>query len=93
MRIPEEQQLLVLPDTQSFTPVLMSSSLSEPNCMQEPVGIPEEQLPLVLPDTDNFQPRGTPESPLSVIDEWVNTTDPASGRPARRETSTMPQVH
>ena len=55
--------------------------------------MPEEQLPLLLPDTDNFKPSGTPESPLSVIEDWVNTVDPASGRPARRETSTMPQVH
>jgi len=54
--------------------------------------VPEDSLPLVLPDTDNFRPRGTPESPLSVIDEWVNTTDPVGGGPARRETSTMPQV-
>ena len=52
----------------------------------------EDQLPLVLPDTDNFRPRGTPESPLSVIEEWVSTTDPVGGGPARRETSTMPQV-
>ena len=60
--------------------------------MQEPVPVPEDQLPLLLPDTDNFQPSGTPESPLSVIHEWVNTVDPVGGGPARRETSTMPQV-
>ena len=59
---------------------------------QEPVAVPEEQLPLLLPDTDNFRPSGTPESPLAVIEDWVNTVDPASGRPARRETSTMPQA-
>ena len=52
----------------------------------------EGDLPLVLPDTDNFRPRGTPESPLSVIDDWMATTDPATGGPARRESSTMPQV-
>ena len=56
------------------------------------MAVPEEQLPLLLPDTDNFRPSGTPESPLAVIEDWVNTVDPASGRPARRETSTMPQA-
>lgn len=60
--------------------------------VQEPVAVPEDSLPLVLPDTDNFRPRGTPESPLSVIEDWVATLDPVGGGPARRETSTMPQV-
>ncbi|WIA22710.1 hypothetical protein OEZ85_001117 [Tetradesmus obliquus] len=55
------------------------------------VAIPEDQLPLMLPETDQFKPSGTPESPLAVIDSWVNTVDPATGAPARRETSTMPQ--
>eukprot|EP00878_Enallax_costatus_P022863 GHUV01024296.1.p1 GENE.GHUV01024296.1~~GHUV01024296.1.p1 ORF type:complete len:684 (+),score=223.68 GHUV01024296.1:356-2407(+) len=55
------------------------------------VAVPEDQLPLQLPETDRFKPSGTPESPLAVIDSWVNTTDPATGGPARRETSTMPQ--
>jgi hypothetical protein len=44
-----------------------------------PVAVPEDQLPLTLPETDNFKPSGTPESPLAVIDSWVNTTDPATG--------------
>ena len=71
-----------------------SHPLADESCLpfKEPVAVPEDQLPLLLPDTDNFKPSGTPESPLAVIDEWVNTVDPASGRPARRETSTMPQV-
>jgi len=56
-----------------------------------PVPLPESALPLVLPDTDNFKPKGTPESPLAALESWVNTTDPVSGGPARRETSTMPQ--
>ncbi|KAF8066270.1 leucine--tRNA ligase [Scenedesmus sp. PABB004] len=56
-----------------------------------PVAVPEESLPLELPVTDQFKPSGTPESPLAAIKSWVNTTDPATGRPARRETSTMPQ--
>lgn len=56
------------------------------------MAIPEEELPLLLPETDNFRPSGTPESPLSVISDWVSTTHPTTGGPARRETSTMPQV-
>jgi leucyl-tRNA synthetase len=43
------------------------------------VAIPEDQLPLMLPETDQFKPSGTPESPLAVIDSWVNTTDPTTG--------------
>mmetsp|Transcript_21063 Transcript_21063/g.63390 ORF Transcript_21063/g.63390 Transcript_21063/m.63390 type:complete len:1009 (+) Transcript_21063:168-3194(+) len=62
-----------------------------PEGSDEAVAIDEADLPLVLPDTDNFQPRGTPESPLSVIEEWMTTTDPTTGGPARRESSTMPQ--
>ena len=53
--------------------------------------LPEEQLPLVLPQTSNFKPSGTGESPLSNLQDWVNTVDPRSGKPARRETNTMPQ--
>lgn len=56
-----------------------------------PVALPESALPLTLPDTDDFKPSGTPESPLANIASWVNTTDPSTGKPARRETSTMPQ--
>ncbi|KAI8470252.1 MAG: hypothetical protein J3K34DRAFT_262668 [Monoraphidium minutum] len=56
-----------------------------------PVAVPEGELPLTLPDTDDFKPSGTPESPLANITDWVNTTDPETGKPARRETSTMPQ--
>ncbi len=51
----------------------------------------EEQLPLVLPETDNFKPSGTGESPLGNLEDWLATTDPATGTPARRETNTMPQ--
>lgn len=57
----------------------------------EPVGIPESHLPLTLPDTDDFAPSGTHEPPLAKQTEWVNTVDPQTGGPARRETSTMPQ--
>ncbi|GMH37090.1 hypothetical protein BSKO_04963 [Bryopsis sp. KO-2023] len=62
-----------------------------PEGSEEPVAVPEDQLPLTLPDTDTFKPSGTPESPLANITDWVETTDPKTGRPARRETSTMPQ--
>lgn len=53
--------------------------------------LPEEQLPLVLPETDNFKPSGTGESPLGNLASWLETTDPTTGKPARRETNTMPQ--
>ena len=53
--------------------------------------IPEEQLPLLLPETNNFKPSGTGESPLANLTDWLTTTDPISGAPARRETNTMPQ--
>ncbi|HXV67929.1 MAG TPA: leucine--tRNA ligase [Nitrospira sp.] len=53
--------------------------------------VPEEQLPLRLPETNNFKPSGSGESPLANLAEWLATTDPATGKPARRETNTMPQ--
>jgi len=53
--------------------------------------LPEQQLPLVLPETRNFKPSGTGESPLANLQDWIHTIDPASGKPARRETNTMPQ--
>ncbi len=57
----------------------------------EPRPLPEEQLPLTLPETNNFKPSGTGESPLANLTDWVATTDPVTGKPARRETNTMPQ--
>ena len=60
-----------------------------PKCGNVPV--PEDQLPLTLPEVDSYQPTGTGESPLAAIDEWVNTTCPCCGAPAKRETNTMPQ--
>jgi len=57
----------------------------------EPRPLPEEQLPLRLPETNEFKPSGTGESPLANLATWVATTDPATGKPARRETNTMPQ--
>ncbi len=57
----------------------------------EPRPLPEEQLPLRLPETNEFKPSGTGESPLANLATWIATTDPATGKPARRETNTMPQ--
>ncbi len=56
-----------------------------------PVPVPEEELPLLLPEVESYQPTGTGESPLADIHDWVNTTCPVCGRPAKRETNTMPQ--
>lgn len=53
--------------------------------------LPEEQLPLRLPETSDFKPPGSGESPLANLTNWLATTDPASGKPASRETNTMPQ--
>ncbi len=55
------------------------------------VPVPEEELPLLLPEVERYQPTGTGESPLADIHEWVNTTCPVCGKPAKRETNTMPQ--
>ena len=55
------------------------------------VPVPEDQLPLLLPEVETYQPTGTGESPLADIEEWVNTTCPECGAPAKRETNTMPQ--
>jgi len=55
------------------------------------VHIKEEDLPLELPKVTSFEPSGTGESPLSLIDDWVNTTCPVCGHAAKRETNTMPQ--
>lgn len=53
--------------------------------------VPEEELPLVLPKTTEIRPSGTGESPLAIIDEFVNVVDPVTGKKGRRETNTMPQ--
>ncbi len=55
------------------------------------VPIPEDELPLLLPEVESYTPTGTGESPLAKIEDWVNTTCPACGLPAKRETNTMPQ--
>jgi leucyl-tRNA synthetase len=53
--------------------------------------LPESELPIFLPESESFKPSETGESVLATIPSWVNTTDPSTGKPARRETHTMPQ--
>ena len=55
------------------------------------VPVPEDQLPVLLPNVENYEPTDDGESPLSTMTDWVNTTCPCCGGPARRETDTMPQ--
>ncbi len=56
-----------------------------PTCGLVPV--PEGELPVLLPEVEDYAPKG--QSPLATVDEWVNTTCPACGGDARRETDTM----
>ena len=53
--------------------------------------LPEDQLPLLLPEVESYEPTDDGESPLSKMTDWVNTTCPCCGGPAKRETDTMPQ--
>ena len=53
--------------------------------------IPEDQLPLLLPEVESYEPTDDGESPISKMTDWVNTTCPCCGGPAKRETDTMPQ--
>ena len=55
------------------------------------VPIPESELPLVLPQVESYEPTDDGERPLSKMTDWVNTTCPCCGGPAKRETDTMPQ--
>ncbi len=55
------------------------------------VPVPEDQLPLTLPNVDSYEPTDNGESPLAKMTDWVNTTCPCCGAPAKRETDTMPQ--
>ena len=55
------------------------------------VPLPEDQLPLLLPEVESYEPTDDGESPISKMTDWVNTTCPCCGGPARRETDTMPQ--
>ena len=55
------------------------------------VPLDESELPLELPDVDSYMPTDNGESPLALMTDWVNTTCPCCGGPAKRETDTMPQ--
>lgn len=55
------------------------------------VALPESELPLLLPEVEHYEPTETGESPLANITDWVNTSCPACGGAAKRETDTMPQ--
>ncbi len=55
------------------------------------VPLPEDQLPLTLPDVKSYEPTDNGESPLAHMTDWISTTCPHCGGPARRETDTMPQ--
>jgi leucyl-tRNA synthetase len=50
-----------------------------------------DELPLTLPEVDSYRPAGTGEGPLAAMPDWIQTTDPVTGQPARRESNTMPQ--
>ena len=55
------------------------------------VPLDESELPLELPEVESYMPTDNGESPLAAMTDWVNTTCPCCGGPAKRETDTMPQ--
>ena len=55
------------------------------------VPLPYDELPLTLPDVPYYETSGTGESPLALIEDWVNVNCPKCGGKAKRETNTMPQ--
>jgi leucyl-tRNA synthetase len=57
----------------------------------EPQTVPDDALPVTLPELEDYRPSGSPEGPLATAGTWLNTRDPETGRPAVRETNTMPQ--
>lgn len=57
----------------------------------QPKPMDPNDLPVLLPEVESFRPTGTGEPPLAAVRDWVETTDPVTGKPALRETNTMPQ--
>jgi leucyl-tRNA synthetase len=57
----------------------------------KPQSVADSALPVLLPELEDFKPSGSPEGPLAKAGTWLETTDPATGKRARRETNTMPQ--
>jgi leucyl-tRNA synthetase len=57
----------------------------------KPQTVPDGDLPVILPDLENFKPSGKPEGQLAIAVDWLETTEPATGKSALRETNTMPQ--
>lgn len=57
----------------------------------QPQPLDPNDLPVLLPEVDSFKPTGTGDPPLAAVRNWVETTDPKTGKPALRETNTMPQ--
>lgn len=55
------------------------------------IGVPEEQLPIRLPEVESYTGTEDGQSPLAKVEDWVHTTNHEDGRPAKRETNTMPQ--
>ena len=55
------------------------------------VPVPENELPLTLPEIEDFKPGENGESPLAKLEDWINVPCPKCGKPAKRETDTMPQ--
>jgi leucyl-tRNA synthetase len=53
--------------------------------------VPEGELPVLLPQLEDFRPEGDQSTPLERASDWINTSDPETGRPARRDRNTMPQ--
>lgn len=53
------------------------------------VPVPDDQLPVILPEVEDYAPKGGAVSVLAGVTEWVNTTCPTCGEPAKRETDTM----
>ncbi len=53
------------------------------------VAVPDDQLPVILPDVEDYEPKGGATSVLATVEDWVNTTCPECGKPAKRETDTL----